>query len=339
MLPSQWNLSDSQSIYGGIANSYWSSSYLFGTDGHEYLVLSHVLAVPEMGVYRGSVLDITEPSYFQQFTSFWDASSAFSANKTALNFALGDGFYFGLSSTDKLGPITTWNDADSFSYNLTYNLTSPIILNGGAGSFLWSELRFSTASISRVQTDILLATPTTVNEWSMPAGTTSGTITKNGTEIAVDTERSFTWYDRQWQAGPSTVWTWFQLHIQTDGEEEYSRLSIWFYPSGWVGGPEKGFATIQKQPGVQIVSPATKVDGDRQWTSSVSNVTYALDWALEMQDGTSLEVRNIREDQELADSDGLFVTYEGFVEVTGKTSSGETITGFGIVEVQPPQSS
>lgn len=68
-------------------------------------------------------------------------------------------------------------------------------------------------------------------------------------------------------------------------------------------------------------------------------MTYALDWALELQDGTSLEVRNIREDQELADSDGLFVTYEGFVEVTGKTSSGETITGFGVVEVQPPQSS
>lgn len=171
----------------------------------------------------------------------------------------------------------------------------------------------------------------------MPAGTTTGTITKNGTEIAIDTEKSFTWYDRQWQAGPSTVWTWFQLHIQTDGEEEHSRLSIWFYPAGWAGGPEKGFATIQKQPGVQVVSPATKVDGDRQWTSSVSNVTYALDWALELQDGTSLEVRNIREDQELADSDGLFVTYEGFVEVTGKTASGETITGFGVVEIQPPQ--
>lgn len=135
----------------GIANSYWSSSYLFGTDGHEYLVLSHVLAVPAMGVYRGSILDITEPSYFQQFTSFWDASSMFAANKTALDFASGDGFYFGLSSTDKLGPITTWNDADSFSYNLTYNLTSPIILNGGVGSFLWSESGHPGASLSRLQ--------------------------------------------------------------------------------------------------------------------------------------------------------------------------------------------
>lgn len=173
----------------------------------------------------------------------------------------------------------------------------------------------------------------------MPAGKTTGTITKNGTEIAVDTEKSFTWYDRQWQAGPSTNWTWFQLHIQAEDEEEVSRISMWFYPAGWEGGPEKGFATIREQAGVQIVSPSTKVDGDRYWTSPVSNVTYTLDWTLELQDGTCLEVSNIREDQELADSDGLFVTYEGFVEVTGTTSSGKTITGFGVVEIQPPQSS
>lgn len=125
----------------GIANSYWSSSYISGTDGHEYLVLSHVLATPALSVYRGSVLDITDPSFFQQFTSFWNASSTFAANKTALDFASGDGFYFGLSSTDKLGPMTTWHDAESTSYNLTYELTSAVILNGGAGSFLWSESR------------------------------------------------------------------------------------------------------------------------------------------------------------------------------------------------------
>lgn len=61
------------------------------------------------------------------------------ANQTALGFALGDDFYFGLSSTEKLGPVTTWNDGESFSYNLTYEMTSALILNGGTGSFLWSE--------------------------------------------------------------------------------------------------------------------------------------------------------------------------------------------------------
>lgn len=139
LLPSQWDISDSQSIYTGIANSYWSSSYISGTDGHEYLVLSHVLATPDLSVYRGSILDITDPSFFQQFTSFWNASSLFAANKTALDFASGDGFYFGLASADKLGPIATWNHGESFSYNLTFGLTSALILNGGAGSFLWSE--------------------------------------------------------------------------------------------------------------------------------------------------------------------------------------------------------
>lgn len=172
----------------------------------------------------------------------------------------------------------------------------------------------------------------------MPAGTITGSVTKNDTEIAVDTDKSFSWYDRQWQSGPFANWTWFELHTQTDGEEDYSRLSIWFYPAGWEGVPEKGFATIRTQPGVQTVLPATKVDGDRDWTSPVSNATYALDWTIELQDGTSLQVRSIRDDQELADSDGLFVTYEGFVEVTGTTSSGDAITGFGVVEIQPPRS-
>lgn len=138
-MPSQWNLSDTQSLYTGIANSYWSSSYITGSDGHEYLVLSHVLAAPGMSVYRGSILDITDPSFFQQFTTFWDVSSLYAANKTAFDFALGDNFYFGLDSTDKLGPITTWHEAESSSYNLTFELTSAVILNGGTGSFLWSE--------------------------------------------------------------------------------------------------------------------------------------------------------------------------------------------------------
>lgn len=131
----------------GIANSFWSSSYISGTDGHEYLVLSHVLATPDLNVYRGSILDITDPSVFQQFTSFWNASSLLSANRTALDFALGDGFYFGLSSTDKLGSMTTWNDAEDFSYNLTYEMTSSLILNGGAGSFLWSESSCTSAML------------------------------------------------------------------------------------------------------------------------------------------------------------------------------------------------
>lgn len=147
LLPSQWNISDSQSLYTGIANSFWSSSYISGTDGHEYLVLSHVLATPDLNVYRGSVLDITDPSVFQQFTSFWNASSLLAANRTALDFALGDSFYFGLSSTDKLGPMTTWNDAEDFSYNLTYEMTSTLILNGGAGSFLWSESSCTSAML------------------------------------------------------------------------------------------------------------------------------------------------------------------------------------------------
>ena len=39
--------------------------------------------------------------------------------------------------------------------------------------------------------------------WSMPAGKTTGSLDFNGSKVIVDTEKSLTWYDRQWAGAPA----------------------------------------------------------------------------------------------------------------------------------------
>ncbi|KAL4931460.1 uncharacterized protein BDV17DRAFT_288999 [Aspergillus undulatus] len=47
------------------SNSWWISSHLTGSDNHQYMVLSHVLATDAYGLYRDDIYDITEPAYAQ----------------------------------------------------------------------------------------------------------------------------------------------------------------------------------------------------------------------------------------------------------------------------------
>ncbi|PSN73805.1 hypothetical protein BS50DRAFT_566738 [Corynespora cassiicola Philippines] len=318
-LPSLYNLSDSQSLYTNIANSFWSTSFVLGSDGHEYLVISHVLGGNILNIYRASVLDITDPSYFKQYSSFYNTTSG----RTELDFSF-DGYYFGLVGKDRLGSIRTYSTYGDVHFNISFELSSPIILNGGVGSFQWE--------VSSVY-------DTVVKEWSMPAGRTIGSLRKGDKIVEFDSDKSFTWYDRQWQVGSATNWTWFQLHLQSgsEGTSYPEKYSIWFFPSGF-DDSTKGFATVREQSGVQTVKPASLSERGDPWLSPISNIKYALNWKIELVDGTVLEIASIRDDQELSDPQGSFKTYEGFVNVTGATKSGERMRGFGLVEIQPPQS-
>lgn len=56
---------------------------------------------------------------------------------------------------------------------------------------------------------------------------------------------------------------------------------------------------------------------------------------MELLDGTNLTIESVRGDQELANAGSTFVTYEGFVNVTGTDPSGNVIEGFGLVEIEP----
>lgn len=232
--------------------------------------------------------------------------------------------------------MVTWSNHESLVFNLSFELSAPVLLNGGIGTFQWGEslillllLFFYCALFPDYEAEI----PSVVNEWSMPAGRTSGSIQVDGKTVAVDSSKSLTWYDRQWQVGGASNWTWFELHLG-DAHNFSTKMSVWFYPSGF--GTVKGFATIKdlRQPSYSRVVPATLALGPRTWTSPF-NSTYALDWVVTLGDGTSLNISTTRDDQELSDAAGLFRTYEGYVEVTGISSSSHDFAGFGLVEIQP----
>jgi hypothetical protein len=96
--------------------------------------------------------------------------------------------------------MRTWSSISGAEFDLSFELSSPALLNGGLGSFQGGR--------------------SIVNEWSMPAGRTTGWLSLNRTKVTVNTQKSLTWYDRQFNGAPPG-WSWFQLHVDsgTAGED------------------------------------------------------------------------------------------------------------------------
>ncbi|KAF4547572.1 Kievitone hydratase-like protein [Elsinoe fawcettii] len=317
-LGSWYDLSESQRPYAATAtsaNSWWSTSFVYGSDDREYLLVSHILTTPFISVYRASSLDLSDNQSFRQYSKLFNASAAIGSD---YRLELAD-YFMGSTTDNDLGPTNTWTTDVAVQFNITYELSSPVILNGGVGSFWWQT---SNAS-----------------EWSMPAGRTHGSFvnTRNET-IQIIPEQSLTWYDRQFQDAGAGNWTWFQLHLNSGPGVTGEKHSIWFYPN--LNGGQYGFSTRRTVPGSNEVVAATLIERDRTWTSPLSNWIYRLEWRVDLADGTTLNITLPGpENQELCDDQGTFCTYEGYIEISGTDKKGGRITGFGLVEVQPLMSS
>lgn len=135
-----YDLFESQSLQPKNTNSFWSSSYVYGSNDHQYLVLSHVLVSPfgNLGVYRASVLDINDTSSYEQFTTLFNSSSIWTSNATGLDYEFVDYGFKSLTS-DPLGRLNTYSSVTDVLFNITFSLSPGIILNGGSGIFGWGE--------------------------------------------------------------------------------------------------------------------------------------------------------------------------------------------------------
>ncbi|KAH7142954.1 hypothetical protein B0J13DRAFT_676159 [Dactylonectria estremocensis] len=317
-LPIAYDLLESQTKTGvPIGSSFWSSSFIHGSDNHDYLILSHVLAGQPItpSLYRGSVLDITDPSRYGRFEIFSNVSEVYS-DIGDFNASYPD-YGFGSIGSEEAPALRTWSSIAGAEFELTFELSSPALLNGGLGSFRG-------------------AGNSTANEWGSPAGKTQGWLSIDGSKVTVDKERSLTWYDRQWGGAPAS-WTWFELHIES-GIPGTPALpfSIWV----WQDTPDGsgGLATTREAGGVHSVVPVKSLEtSGRTFTSPTTDIVYDLDWTLKLADGTEFRVSSVREDQELYAEGGLFPTYEGFVTVTGAHKDGRKIKGYGLVEIEPPK--
>lgn len=258
-------------------------------------------------MYRAAVVDVTGASQFNQFERLVDLSSPWSA----------DGYFditlpeygFGLTGLYNDSQMRTYSTVPNVEFDLTFNLSAPLLFNGGVGT--WQ------------------AGNETVNQWSIPAGETTGWLKFNGNKLEVDTKRSITWYDRQWGGGPP-FWTWFELHLETGRPgDDLTAVSVWYWDTVEAG--KGAIATARDAQGVQKVVPVISlIPSNRTYTSPSSNATYNLDWQLLLADGTDLSISCIKEDQELFAVGGMYPTYEGYISVNG------TYDGYGVVEIVPP---
>lgn len=311
-VPALYNLSESQ-LAQALGSSFYTSSFVTGSDDHQYLILSHVLlsAIPgnsssSTALTRFSILDITEPDNgYWAFTTTTIASAESVTNKP-LTLAFEHVSFYGLSS-DSVSTMRTTGEAPGLSYDITWDSSSLVIYDGGTGTY-----SFGTAP---------------ANQWSMPAGRTRGNIALNGTTINIDPSNSLTWYDRQWQDGGPVLgnWTWFELHFQ----DPSVRASISAIDENTEPMNVTRFANIRTPVGTHVLPFTMNPDYTSSWYSECSNITYPLAWTLEFLSGESLLVKSIKPDQEICGQGG--VAYEGFIEVTGSVL-GYTAS-FGLVEL------
>ncbi|KAE8370642.1 hypothetical protein BDV27DRAFT_167511 [Aspergillus caelatus] len=312
------DLGASQFVNPTATNSWWASSFVHASDGHDYLIVSHVI-LPNLNVstvlLRASILDINDTAYYWQVSWLQNVSSRAAHVQNGAPGVVTK--YFGFVSVDPTNPLDKmriWCITEHVELNITFQLSAPVILNGGTGTFPFGD--------------------ETTLEWSMPAGITDGHFTANRKLLTIDSASSLTWYDRQliWpfapMGGPArSNWTWFQVHL---GERT---MSIWAWDT--LDGQRFQFATVRDEPGIHHVLAITEfTPSSRQWTSPCSKTTYSLDWVVALVDGTRLELSSVRDDQELCTQDGTIATYEGYINVAG-TRRDETISGYGLVEVAP----
>jgi hypothetical protein len=331
-VPVLYNLSTSQTLGGQsfnqlskpllifigsvIFSSFWSSSFIHASNGHDYMLVSHtmpnVTSGPSTGYYRGSLVDITDPSFYVQ--------SVFNANSTvgaSSDFNLTyDHYGYEALSADQISVLHTWSTMPKLTFDLTIDGTSTALLDGAVGSFYFG-------------------TDTPVFEWGMPACRTSGTFVVNGEALAVDPSRSFTWYDRQWGGGVVSNWTWFELHLGNEDKNKDApvKASIWIIDP--VDAPRIQFATLRYENGIQEVTPVSSFTAhtERVYNSPVFGLVYPLDWTVSLADGTDLTMSSIRPDQQMVGDSLISTVYEGFVNVTIKDKKGKESRAFGVVEM------
>ncbi|TDZ14919.1 Kievitone hydratase [Colletotrichum orbiculare MAFF 240422] len=307
-LPGLFNYTESQ-FDVATGSSYWTSSYITGDDGRQYLAINHLLTTyAPTPVCRSSILDLETRDYWVDLTYCLPKNGSGFDNGLPLVADYGT-YAFGSKSADSVASMYTYAHTDkSFSFDLEWTLSSRVMLNGGSGIIPFG------------------AVPVNATEWGVPAGRTEGTITIDNKTIAVDPENSFTWYDRQISHGAPKNWTWFELNFP--GSAIKASVWAWDLP----GHETARFATVRVGDSYHVLTHKLDFDSARTWTSPNSNITYPLAWNITFENGDHLSITSLRDDQEMYGGKALVDSaYEGFIEVKGSFFGQEE--GFGVVEI------
>lgn len=320
-LPLNFNLSDSQ--HAGnieIGGSFWLNSFVHGSNGQDYYIAAHAMDygsnIPgAKPVYRGAIMGISDPSLFVKFgptvspgTNFYDEAGNFHAIFDHFGMETSNG-------SDPLQGIHTYSSVEGIEFDITFNYSSPVLLNAALGSY---QVNGNTGY-----------------EWSIPRGATAGWLKVNGELINVVPSRSLSWYDRQWGSlqdafrwlavnFPDPVPSWLGLSV----------LCVWDWDDD-VDGP-KQFATIRSaSTGRDSVVPVSvSVSTTNTYTSPETGMVYPSEGVVVIGD-VELHVTTPRPDQIFEPAEegtGFPPQFSGYVEVVARKKGERPVTGYGAVD-------
>lgn len=310
-LPTQYSLPESQLVTAPV-NSFWSTHFLTSANSTEYVLLSQAFVLPSGTVtIRTSLLDASNPENYWQSTE----NLPLLKNSTIQNGKLSikaPNFEFSSNSNDSISTMASIGSTVHYEYNITVEATTRVLLNAGTGYFSWGSGKTS--------------------QWSLPSCKTSGTLTLGDQILQVDEERSMTWYDRQYGfGGIDSEFTWFGVHFPgskikasiwlSDNEDPVQRLR---------------FATVRTEYGLEIIRYNVTTKPENTWTSPNSNYTYQTRWHLNFDNGDFLDIKSVRDDQEIYAKNSIFSS-SPFSTVKGQFFGQKT--GFAMSDISPPTSS
>lgn len=316
MLPLSFNLSDTMNAdYVQIDGSWWANSFIHGSNGHNYYIASHVMdygseydgALP---IYRASIMDVTDPSFYRNFIRNGDGNTTYYPENADFS-AKFDGY--GMESNHE--SVHTWCSLEGIDFDLTFNFTSPVILNAALGSYFVGGR--------------------TGWEWSLPRGYTQGWFKVNDEVIEVDPELSSTWLDRQWGSVQDSF-QWFAINLEESDWLDISILSVWDWKDAANGGRE--FATIRssKTGRDSVVHLDVQESSTVNYISPETGLVYPQEWTITLDD-LEILVTSPREEQLIeAPETGFPTQFSGYLEVVAKKPGHSPVKGYAATDFLQP---
>lgn len=317
-LPLAFNLSDSlfrdETQSDG---SFWVNSFIHGSNGRDYYVAAHALnytfdfegALP---AFRAGILDLTDPSFYVQYIDFPPTNSSFWAQNGQYRAAW-ENYGMESASTDPLQGIRAYSSFQGVEFDLTFDFSSPILLNAALGSFpINGDYGY---------------------EWSLPKGVTKGWLKVNDELVNIVPEKSSSWLDRQW-ASTQDAFTWFMINMEESDWLDYSTFCVWDWQDAVYG--RKEFATVRNaRTGCDSVVPSKVVASpDKFFTSPETGIEYPQEWTV-LIDDLEIFITTPRPGQiwEAEADTGFPPQLSGYVDVVVKRDGHAPVKGWGATDV------
>ncbi|KAF7187999.1 Kievitone hydratase [Pseudocercospora fuligena] len=295
------------------ATSWWTNAFVTTTCGNQFLILCQIFySTNTSGVATSSVLSLdkngTTAHYSRGVVVDRPETVLSPDGRLSINYPNVPVTFEGLSS-DSLEIMRNAAKALEYDFDFTWQTTSPIILNWGGTEFYFGDPDMRTV------------------EWSFPSNKIlNGTISFLGSDtMQIDPSNSLVWYDRQVNNGfPQYGWTWFAL--QFPGSD--IKVTIWEIHASQDEKSYRRFATARTRNGT-ILMPVEDIIIRETWKSEKSGFVYGTAFTIKFGNGDVLEVKSIRDDQEIGPGKGNSI-YEGFAHGEGEFLGQKEL--FGLVE-------